>query len=166
MLELDLRKFTVWIEGTFGCGYFLKHNKFARCVQHFDQFPVVLLGKRHGSLFRLLSELATKLSDRFTTVMGFCSVEIFGCFWGLFWFQGLRRLPAIHITGSATTDFRWQCWDRGGKWWGHKGHLNSFGTTSVFGLQFDRSCVKPVIESCLEFMSAWLLASNSTWKHC
>ena len=51
----------------------MKHNNFARCYQHFDQFPVVLLGKRHGSLFRLLSELATKLLDRFTTGMGwFC----------------------------------------------------------------------------------------------
>ena len=28
--------------------------------------------------------------------------------------------------------------------------LNSFGTTSVFGLQFDRSCVKP--QGCFEFL--------------
>ena len=112
------------------CGYFLEHNKLARSRQHFDQFPVVLLGKRHGSLFRLLYELATKLLDRFTTVMGSGFSDASEDFSDFKSYSGCpqstsEEVPRQISAGNAETEVGM---------WGRTGHLNCFGTTSVFGL--------------------------------
>ena len=96
----------------------------------------MLLGKRHGSLFRLLYELATKLLDRFTTVMGSGFSDASEDFSDFKSYSGCpqstsEEVPRQISAGNAETEVGM---------WGRTGHLNCFGTTSVFGLEFPRSC--------------------------